>query len=161
MTDETKIGFPSLRPLVLKAGIPEEMHDVMVAGIANFTTAMTVLMKANEDVAPNLLTFSIKTPAGQMYEFTIRKSEGKTPAEVITDLEAKLVKVTKHRGELMETLEDLYKESIGVKLTRAELKILRLEDEITRLQEKYESKCKCGSRKAALYTECEYCYVSS
>lgn len=88
MSNERSMGFPNLRPLLSKAGLPEESHEEMIDLIARFTTSMVVLMEANDDVAKNYLTFSMDTPDGQNYELTIRKCDGKAPADIIEDLMA-------------------------------------------------------------------------
>ena len=85
-------GFPRLRPLLHKAGLPEEMHDEFVDGIASFTTMMTVLLRANEDVAENYLTFAMVTPEPdpEVFELTIKKADGKSPVQVIDEMRAAL-----------------------------------------------------------------------
>ena len=80
------IGFSRLAPLLLKAGLPEDRHEEMVEGINGFTTLMVALMQANEDVAPNYLTFAMITPEGKRYELTVQACGGKTPVEVINEL---------------------------------------------------------------------------
>ena len=83
-------GYPRLRPLMIKAGIPEDMHEEVVAGLGYFTQSMIVLMKANEDTAPNYLTFATICPSGQRYELTLRECSGKTPVETIDELKEEI-----------------------------------------------------------------------
>lgn len=92
------MSIERLRPMLVKAGLPEEEHDCFLEGVSSFTTMMTVLLKANDEDAPNYLTFALNTPAGERYELTIRKCDGKTPAEVIDDKDAMIAAL---RSELL------------------------------------------------------------
>ncbi len=72
------------------AGIPEEDWGGIILGIGSFTTIMTNILIANSEVAPNYLTFGTVTNSGEVYELTVKKCSGKSPAEVIAELEEKL-----------------------------------------------------------------------
>lgn len=91
-----------LTPLLYKAGLPAEMHREFIEGISSFTTMMTVLLAANQEDAPNYLTFALVTPKGDHYELTVKKSEGKSPSAVIDDLEEELDKAKKEIERLRE-----------------------------------------------------------
>ena len=89
---KTEPGLQRMRPLFEKAGLPEESHEEMEEGICNFVSMMIVVMKLNDDVAPNYITFSMAGPDSQMYELTIRRSDGTGPAECLTNLEQELTR---------------------------------------------------------------------
>ncbi len=88
-----------LAPLFLKAGIPEDEHAEALEIIEESTLFLVVLLKANEDVAPNYLTMGMVADETR-YELTIRLVAGLTPAEKISELEAE-------RDQLRATLEAL------------------------------------------------------
>jgi len=97
MSQEDKEIKASLFPLLSKAGIPPEDHEDVVSGISGFTTAMVWLMQATED-AKNYITFGLATEEGTKYELTIRRSDGKTPCEMMNELEAENERLREEAG---------------------------------------------------------------
>lgn len=94
-----------LEPLLERAGLPVDQHGEFLDCISAFTTLMIVLLKANEKHdAPNYLTFAIKTPEEVKYEITVRKADGKTPCEVISELEETLKELELDRVRLKARL---------------------------------------------------------
>ena len=75
-----------LTELFTVAGVPESAHDAALGALEEMVAFLAFLLKAN---APNYITFGTGT-AGDGYEFTIRKSDGLTPAEKIQELEEKV-----------------------------------------------------------------------
>ena len=138
MTEKEQQAIHRLTPLLLRAGLPEDMHEEFIDGISNFTTMMTVLLAANQADAPNFLTFALITPKGDQYELTVRKSDGKTPSELIDSLKEEIEKICGDVDIARYERDNAEREQV-----KAQAEIERLREQSTRLSQD-------GSRMAQL-----------
>ena len=95
----------SLKLLLQNAGVPREDQEGVISFIGEFVGAMSIVLSANKLLAPNYLTFSLKSEKGERFELTIRRSEGKTPCDRLTELENEIERLRKQPSSLYMTIK--------------------------------------------------------
>ena len=78
-------NLEDFRLMLQNVGIPEDEQQEALDSISRFVAAMASILSANKMLAPNYLTFALGSESGDRYELTIRRSDGKTPCELIGD----------------------------------------------------------------------------
>lgn len=86
MSDEPRAeDREPMRAMLMRAGASAEQADHLIDAMGHYVCLMVHVLHHNRDVAPNHITIGYDA-GGELYELTIRKHGGSTPADRIAEL---------------------------------------------------------------------------